>query len=485
MSAVEEKKPYPETPKKVDIRTLLAEIRSRVLLDAEKFKDKKKPFKPLVSNADDRASYKAGTLARSENLAYLNRNYFFSFRSKGAPFTSSKGGIIGKIIVKLKTKFIALREFILRDYIESEKEFFAHLVRHLNDISQYIDDRDSACFWELINKIDVDISKALERIEIISDEQSANLRSTERRVYDEIDKTLGEVRRSIEDLRTARVQHAAKLQQLDGVSHGLEAIVAQLKSPAPEIKQVSDTPHESTESSRQIADYSYVLLENRYRGSEDEIAKRMEIYPAYFSNVSKPVLEIGGGRGELQTLFKKKGVRSYSVDIDQAMVEHGKTLGLEVILGDGLAHLRSLPDSSLSGVIAVQVVEHLTKQQLEELMRLCNSKVESGGKVIFETINPQSLLALSSNYFRDLTHVFPLHPDTLGFVMELSGLKVVETKMLSPVPQEAQLKPVPIEEYMTPRWAYTVETMNRNIERINDLIYGYQDYCIIAEAKRA
>ena len=104
-----------------------------------------------------------------------------------------------------------------------------------------------------------------------------------------------------------------------------------------------------------------------------------------------------------------------------------------------------------------------------------------GGRVIFETINPRSLLALSSNYFRDLTHVWPLHPDTLSYAMNLAGLQVREVKYLSPVSEEAQLRPVAVEEYMTPRWALAVERLNSNFEQLNELLYGYQDYCVIAE----
>ena len=131
----------------------------------------------------------------------------------------------------------------------------------------------------------------------------------------------------------------------------------------------------------------------------------------------------------------------------------------------------------------MQVVEHLTKEQLARLFELCKSKVEKGGRVIFETINPRSLLALSSNYFRDPTHVWPLHPDTLAYAMSLAGLKIVETKFLSPVDQGSLLKPIPAGEFMTPRWAFTVETLNRNLTQLNDLLYGCQDYCIVAEAQ--
>jgi hypothetical protein len=166
---------------------------------------------------------------------------------------------------------------------------------------------------------------------------------------------------------------------------------------------------------------------------------------------------------------------------DPAMVEEALQHGLDVRFGDGLAHLRTLEPGSLGGLIAIQVVEHLRPEQLKELFELSKSRVARGGRVIFETINPKSLTALSSNYFRDPSHVFPLHPDTLSYGLTLAGLKVEEIKYLSPVPAEAQLKEIPAEEYLTPRWVQTLNLINHNLRQLNELLYGCQDFCIVAK----
>lgn len=459
-----------------DIAALMAEIRARIKNDVERNQDALPVFKTRATELEKRSAFPAGSLLRSDNLLYANRNYQFGYRSRGPAFTSKLPGILGKIVIKLKTKFIQFREFLLRDYIEAEKEFNAHLVRFLNDIGNYVDGRDSACFWELVHKIDYDITKTVERIERISDEQSASLRTAERALHDEISSSLGGIRRSIEGLEAARAQQQVKLGELNSVTAGLEAILAGVKS-----SETNGSREAATPAELEKLDYSYLLLENRYRGSEEEISKRQEFYLEYFKGAEKPVLEIGGGRGEMQKLFKQSGISSYSVDLDAAMVKLNKEKALDARHGDGIAHLAGLNDESIGGLVAIQVLEHLNKEQLENLFKLCGKKLVKGGKVAFETINPKSVLALSSNYFRDLTHVFPLHPETLAFVLELSGLKVTEIKMLSPVPQEAQLKLLKVEDYMTPRWAFAIERLNQNITQLNELLYGYQDYCIIAE----
>jgi O-antigen chain-terminating methyltransferase len=131
-------------------------------------------------------------------------------------------------------------------------------------------------------------------------------------------------------------------------------------------------------------------------------------------------------------------------------------------------------------VFAVQVVEHLTRDELAELFKLVAVKVKPGGHAAFETINPQSYTALARNFFRDPTHVWPLHPDTLSFVMEMQGLKTEKVLYRSPYPAEAMLQPLELSPYLPGRWHILLQQINDNVKRLNDLLFGHQDYCIVA-----
>ena len=464
------------TENQIDIRVIMADIRDRVREDLAKNKDIQPKFIAKTAS-DENHDRKAGELLYSEELRYLNEHYAHQPTLNLEAITTHRRGLLAKLIVKFKRKVLAtVWDHLLKDFFTAERDYQAHLVRFINDSTKYIDARDASNFWELIQKIDYDVTKALERIERIADEQSASLRSSEKGLHEELNRNLRELNQAISKSQELLSGHDAKLETLEGVARGLERIVAQLTDRSWQVPAAPES------SAKDIApDQSYVLLENRFRGSEENISERQAFYADYFSEATKPILDIGPGRGELLKIFKGKNIKAYGVDVDEAMVARSKEQSLEVFHGDGIAHLRSLEDRSIGGVIALQVVEHLTRQQLEELFRLCNKKIEKGGKVIFETINPRSLLALSSNYFRDPTHIWPLHPDTLSYSMELGGLKVIETKNLSPVPDEAQLRVIKPEVYMTPRWQHTLELLNRNFSQLNDLLYGFQDYCVIAE----
>ena len=69
----------------------------------------------------------------------------------------------------------------------------------------------------------------------------------------------------------------------------------------------------------------------------------------------------------------------------------------------------------------IQVIEHLTAQDAMDLVALAARKVRPGGKVIIETVNPQSLYVFARSFYLDPTHVRPVHPAYLEFLFREAG----------------------------------------------------------------
>ena len=63
-------------------------------------------------------------------------------------------------------------------------------------------------------------------------------------------------------------------------------------------------------------------------------------------------------------------------------------------------------------MFAAQVVEHLPYEQLISFMRLAEQKLQPGGRLIVETVNPHAPGALK-NFWLDLTHQHPIFPEVL------------------------------------------------------------------------
>ena len=182
----------------------------------------------------------------------------------------------------------------------------------------------------------------------------------------------------------------------------------------------------------------------------------------------KRVVDLGCGRGELIEMLKAEGVDAYGVEIDPDFVSLLEEKGIEVVAKDAVTHLSELEPGSVDGVVGSHLVEHLPPAGVTALVALAGEKLADGGILILETPNPESLVAGSINFHRDLTHVRPIHPDTLAFLAESAGLSNVEIRRLSPVPEDERL-PSPGDG-----------RLDAVVERLNDLLYGYQDYAVVA-----
>src|SRR5439155_12741898 len=132
---------------------------------------------------------------------------------------------------------------------------------------------------------------------------------------------------------------------------------------------------------------------------------------------------------------------------------------------DALAYLGALPDGSLGGVFAAQLVEHLPPPALLSLLELAVRKLRPGGLFVAETINPLSPLAFRA-YFADLTHAQPLVPETLELLARQSGFAETEIRFLNE-PAERLTEP-------------DDPVIAANVRRLNELLFGPLDYALVA-----
>jgi 2-polyprenyl-3-methyl-5-hydroxy-6-metoxy-1,4-benzoquinol methylase len=218
--------------------------------------------------------------------------------------------------------------------------------------------------------------------------------------------------------------------------------------------------------------YESERFESAFRGSRRDLLARYRDLAERFVGCD-PVLDIGFGRGELLELLGTLGVDARGVESDPLLVELAADQGLDALLDDGNTYLRTVADQSLGGLALIQVVEHLSAQQLLDLVALAARKVRPGGRMIMETVNPQSLYVYAHSFYLDPTHVRPVHPGYLEFLLREAGFAEVEIDWRNPPREWELLQPLPGEDPGT-------QQMNTNIENLNALLFAPQDYAIIA-----
>lgn len=207
----------------------------------------------------------------------------------------------------------------------------------------------------------------------------------------------------------------------------------------------------------------YADFEERFRGSEEEIRRRQTADVARFRGGPGPVADLGCGRGEFLEALAAAGVAGLGCDANPVMVERAREKGLSVDHADLFAWLGSRVDGSLGGIAAYQVVEHLQPARLFDLVELAAAKLARGGRILLETINPESAYAMRW-FWMDLSHVRPVPAPSLVQLLSASGFCDVTVDFRSPVPSSEGFSP---EDANDPRLAAVAR-----------LLFAPQDYAV-------
>ena len=152
----------------------------------------------------------------------------------------------------------------------------------------------------------------------------------------------------------------------------------------------------------------------------DFIKPLADLYPG------SPTFDIGCGRGEWLELMAELGFKSYGVDLDDGMLLACKENNLQAHKGDAISFMAGLPSESQSVVSAFHVVEHISFDQLRQLVAEALRILRPGGLLIMETPNPENIIVATNNFYLDPTHSRLIPPKLLSFIAEYEGFSIVK-----------------------------------------------------------
>ena len=381
---------------------------------------------------------------------------------------------------------------VLREELEALIEFETRLVEFAQQVTPFVDTKNLEDTG-LMRRISEDTGEIADRL----GRQVEGLAGGLSGVADELQKRwesmVARERRYSERVDEIRSTATAWHEVTASLKHELERLrttPAGTSDDQAESAAVGGTGHSPAMAGEQDS-YKYVAFEDKFRGSAAEIRTRVASYVSYFEGASD-VLDAGCGRGEFLELLKELGITATGVEINHDMVKLCRSRGLAVSNGDVLSHLTTLSNASLGGLFAAQVVEHLEPAYLLKLLDTAFLKLRPGATLILETINVASWSAFFQSYVRDITHVRPLHPDTLKYLVTASGFQKAEVVYRSPYPPENKLaivtaSPNPstgsdnVCEGQDANLTQVVAVLNQNVEKLNQMLFSDQDYAVVAE----
>jgi SAM-dependent methyltransferase len=206
----------------------------------------------------------------------------------------------------------------------------------------------------------------------------------------------------------------------------------------------------------------YALFEERFRGSPEDVARKQRFYLPFLRDLPGPVLDAGCGRGEFLRLLAEEGIPARGVESSGVAAASCRAAGLDVREGDAVTDLAAVPSGSLGAVVAFQVVEHWPAAQTFRFLAEARRAMAPGGVLIVETVNTNSLSAMNAFYL-DPTHVRPVPPEALSFLCDATGFRDLRVEFLSPLPTNERLA-----------------ESSENDARLNEMLFGPQDYAVIA-----
>ena len=224
-----------------------------------------------------------------------------------------------------------------------------------------------------------------------------------------------------------------------------------------------------------VDNIDYFLFENKFRGSIEYIKEIQRRYLDIFKG-SQDVLDIGCGRGEFVELLLENGISVKGIDINVDFVEYCLENNLPVERADMFSYLEKSPDNSIGGIFCSQVVEHLTADMMVYFIKMAYKKLKNNAPIVIETINPKNIVAVSNWFYMDLSHVRPVHPDTLAFIAEQEGFNINEI-MYTEENLGNHIPPLNIENI----GESNLDEFNNKIKFVNEVLSGPQNYSLIAK----
>jgi SAM-dependent methyltransferase/phage shock protein A len=203
-----------------------------------------------------------------------------------------------------------------------------------------------------------------------------------------------------------------------------------------------------------MSDTFYRDFEDQHRGSREMVKTRLELYLPFVEPFKTLIrnpsaLDLGCGRGEWLELMQQHGFQATGVDLDEGMLLACRERDLNAVQADALDYLKSVGTGSQSVVSAFHVVEHISFEQLRQLIDEAQRILIPGGILILETPNPENLVVGTANFYLDPTHLRPLPAKLLSFVAEHAGFGRVKTLFLQESPALATVQHITLLNVLT------------------------------------
>ena len=212
------------------------------------------------------------------------------------------------------------------------------------------------------------------------------------------------------------------------------------KEPRTELR--SDTVN--SDGARNYRDRIYGQYVSAFKGqpAPDLLKSAAQEHARFFDHLFKQimdaarpedVLEVGCGRGNFLYWAVKRGFKSVSgFDFSPEQVAAARQLGLPAEVASFQDYLSGRSEA-FDLIVALDIIEHLTRDEVFSLLDLCHNALRPGGYIFLTTPNGAALRPGPVMY-GDLTHETFFSPQTASLVLRLTGFESIHVREIVPAP---------------------------------------------------
>lgn len=152
----------------------------------------------------------------------------------------------------------------------------------------------------------------------------------------------------------------------------------------------------------------------------------------------RTVLDLGCGTGELCWLaVSLRAERVVGVNLSAGELEFARPhVDATFVLDDILTYLSACPDASVDRIFALNILEHLSKDDLVKVLDQASRCLTDGGHLIAMVPNATSAYGTMTRYW-DITHHTAFTPSSVRQLMRLCGFSAAEFRECGPIPHGA------------------------------------------------
>ncbi|HWQ20770.1 MAG TPA: hypothetical protein VN455_13385 [Methanotrichaceae archaeon] len=228
----------------------------------------------------------------------------------------------------------------------------------------------------------------------------------------------------------------------------------------------------------------------------EEMLKHKKMLLEYFKGCTNVLVMVRAReRSEIASLMEDEGIKVSEVEVSEvkaseaeisksgmAKDKKGQSLSLQSPQeSQVLSHLSSLKDGSLDGIFCDHILELLPSADLADLAELCHRKMRPGAHFVSNGVNPAVASLHSLSRGPDGIQACPIDPQTTKSLLESAGFRGVQIEFFNQPPDESRLSKLKISNDAPDYERDNLEIANRNIMKLNSLLFGPQSYSAIAE----